>query len=36
MWLTRLAIDRIRKGPEKRETEFAPYPEALAHELAAA
>ena len=36
VWLARLAIDRIRKGPEKRETRFAPYPEALAHELAAA
>ena len=36
VWLARVAIDRIRKGPEKRETEFAPYPEAIAHELAAA
>jgi glycosyltransferase involved in cell wall biosynthesis len=38
VWLARLAIDRIRKGPEKRETEFTPYPlaEAAAHEPAAA
>ncbi|HMG54586.1 MAG TPA: glycosyltransferase family 2 protein [Kofleriaceae bacterium] len=36
VWLARLAIDRIRKGPAKRETEFQPYPEASAHELAAA
>jgi hypothetical protein len=36
VWLARLAIDRIRNGPEKRETEFAPYPEAMAHGLAAA
>jgi hypothetical protein len=35
-WLGRLVIDRIRKGPEKRETEFTPYPEALGHELAVA
>lgn len=36
VWLIRLAVDRIRKGPEKRETEFTPYPEAISHELAAA
>jgi hypothetical protein len=29
VWLARLAIDRIRNGPAKRETEFMPYPEAL-------
>ncbi|HEX7838581.1 MAG TPA: glycosyltransferase family 2 protein [Kofleriaceae bacterium] len=26
VWLGRLAVDRIRKGPAKRETEFTPYP----------
>lgn len=26
VWLARLAVDRIRQGPAKRETEFAPYP----------
>jgi glycosyltransferase involved in cell wall biosynthesis len=25
IWLCRLAYDRVRKGPVKRETEFAPY-----------
>jgi glycosyltransferase involved in cell wall biosynthesis len=34
VWLARLAFDRITKGPEKRETEFAPYPSALADALA--
>jgi glycosyltransferase involved in cell wall biosynthesis len=29
VWLARLAVDRIRKGPAKRETEFAPYPSSL-------
>src|SRR5262249_52243776 len=36
VWLARIAIDRIRNGPEKRETQFAPYPDAIVHELAAA
>jgi glycosyltransferase involved in cell wall biosynthesis len=31
VWLVRLAVDRVRKGPEKRETSFAPYSEAEAH-----
>jgi len=35
-WLGRLAIDRVRRGPARRETEFRPYPEALAEELSAA
>lgn len=26
VWLGRLAVDRLRKGPAKRETEFTPYP----------
>ncbi|TMQ04708.1 MAG: glycosyltransferase family 2 protein [Deltaproteobacteria bacterium] len=29
VWLARLALDRLRRGPEKRETEFAPYPDAV-------
>jgi glycosyltransferase involved in cell wall biosynthesis len=40
VWLARLAVDRIRNGPEKRETEFAPYPlaraEAAGHDVVAA
>jgi glycosyltransferase involved in cell wall biosynthesis len=36
VWLARLAIDRFRKGPEKRETEFAPYSGAQAQALLSA
>lgn len=37
VWLGRLAVDRIRNGPAKRETEFVPYPEAIVRdELGAA
>ncbi|HEY0481924.1 MAG TPA: glycosyltransferase [Kofleriaceae bacterium] len=32
VWLARLAIDRIRNGPAKRETAFVPYPEAVARD----
>jgi len=35
-WLGRLAIDRVRRGPARRETEFRPYADALAEELSVA
>jgi glycosyltransferase involved in cell wall biosynthesis len=37
IWLARLAVDRIRNGPARRERVFEPYPEALvSDELTAA